>query len=409
MRIAVITNTFPALSETFILDQITGLLDMGHDVQIYSYWRPEVTKVHKDVDSYRLLDRTHYVPDMPKNKILLRAKTLCRLILNFPKAPRRLTRVLRYLLRPDQEFIYRRLFLAMQFLQKDFDIIHCHFGDVGLTGVLLKKMGLKAKLVTTFHGHDANRVSGRQGKVLYRDLFKSADIITANTNFTKRQIVKMGCKENKIAILPVGLHVDRFAFKERMLAEGEPVKIFSVGRLVEKKGHEYSIRAIAKLICQGCDVLFTIAGDGTLMDELKAIAGELGVQEKITFAGALSQDEVVRLYAQSHIFVLASVTASDGDREGQGLVLQEAQAAGLPVVSTLHNGIPEGVLQGQSAFLVPEKDIDALTERLRYLLDHPDIWPDMGRQGRAYVEKNYQIEHLNNSLVQIFHDLLTTD
>ncbi len=115
--------------------------------------------------------------------------------------------------------------------------------------------------------------------------------------------------------------------------------------------------------------------------------------------------QVAELYRSSHLFLLPSVTAGDGDMEGQGLVLQEAQAAGLPVVSTRHNGIPEGVRDGETGFLVPERDPAALAERLTYLVEHPEVWPAMGHAGRALVEAEFDIEILNDHLVDIYRSL----
>ena len=107
--------------------------------------------------------------------------------------------------------------------------------------------------------------------------------------------------------------------------------------------------------------------------------------------------------------MLSSVTDSEGDQEGQGLVLQEAQAMGLPVVSTLHNGIPESVLDGQSAFLVPERDVEALAEKLSYLIEHPEVWPGMGQAGRTYVEEYFDLHKLNDQLVEIYQQLLNSE
>ena len=108
---------------------------------------------------------------------------------------------------------------------------------------------------------------------------------------------------------------------------------------------------------------------------------------------------------ESHIFILSSITAKDGDQEGQGLVLQEAQAMGLPILSTYHNGIPEGVVDKKSGFLVPERDVDALADRLNYLIEHPNTWQDMGKTGREFVEKKYDIKKLNQKLVEIYQRL----
>jgi colanic acid/amylovoran biosynthesis glycosyltransferase len=92
--------------------------------------------------------------------------------------------------------------------------------------------------------------------------------------------------------------------------------------------------------------------------------------------------------------------------EGQGVVLLEAQAYGLPVVATHHSAFPETVADDRSGFLVPERDVDALAERIIYLLEHPEIWPKMGRAGRAHVEANYDINKLNDRLVEIYQELL---
>ena len=105
-------------------------------------------------------------------------------------------------------------------------------------------------------------------------------------------------------------------------------------------------------------------------------------------------------------FILASSTSRDGDMEGIPVVLMEAQACGMPVVSTLHSGIPEVVLDGESGVLVPEGDVDALTERLQYLVEHPELWPEMGRRGRKLVEQKYDIKMLNSRLVRIYEALL---
>jgi colanic acid/amylovoran biosynthesis glycosyltransferase len=114
---------------------------------------------------------------------------------------------------------------------------------------------------------------------------------------------------------------------------------------------------------------------------------------------------VRQAYATAHIFVLASVTGADGNTESQGMVLQEAQAVGLPVVCTNHNGFPESILNGRSGFLVPERDVDALVERLIYLIERPEIWLEMGWVGRTYVEQDYDIEKRNDALVEVYRQL----
>jgi len=122
--------------------------------------------------------------------------------------------------------------------------------------------------------------------------------------------------------------------------------------------------------------------------------------------GWQAESALQRLYDEASIFLLSSVTAQNGDQEGMGLVILEAQAVGLPVLSTQHDGIPEAVVDGQSAFLVPERDVDALADRLTYLIEHPDIWPHMAQVGRAHVEDQYDIEVLNDRLAAIYREVV---
>nr|WP_235441026.1 glycosyltransferase [Limnoraphis robusta] len=204
----------------------------------------------------------------------------------------------------------------------------------------------------------------------------------------------------------MGLNLSLYQFKARYLQANEPVKIITVARLVEKKGIEYSIRAVAQVLKEYPNLIYRIVGDGGLRESLEQLIRELNVSENVKILGWMTQEEVRQLYTDSHLFILSSVTATDGDKEGQGLVLQEAQAMGLPVLSTIHNGIPDGVLDGKSGFLVPEKDVDALAEKLSFLLKNPEKWLEMGQSGRAFVEENYEINKLNDQLVEIYSKLI---
>jgi colanic acid/amylovoran biosynthesis glycosyltransferase len=109
--------------------------------------------------------------------------------------------------------------------------------------------------------------------------------------------------------------------------------------------------------------------------------------------------------SEAHLFLLASMSM-EGDAEGQGLVLQEAQACGLPVVATDHGAFPEGMLPRQSGFLVPEGDELALANQLRFLIEHSEMWPSMGRLGRGFVERHYDIRQLNVQLANLYARLI---
>ncbi len=405
MKIAFLVSSFPTLSETFILNQITGLIDRGHDVDIFADHPQQISKIHPDVSKYDLLSRTNY-RNMPTSKLKRIIHGIKLISLYIRKNPNIVFRCLNILKYGKLALSLQLLFALPLFLDKgEYDIIHCHFGPNGTLGVILREIGLlQGKIITSFHGYDVNVISEPD---MYKHLFQEGDLFTTNTLFTKKRVIELGGPEEKINILPVGLPLEKFPFQERKF-NGKDINILTVARLVEKKGLEYSIKAVSKLIKAhpNLNIHYRIVGYGPLKQSLLTLVTKLGVETQVKLLGAREQHEIRRLFQQSEIFVLSSVTAKNGDREGQALVLQEAQAMGLPVVSTLHNGIPEGVLNNESGFLVPERDVDALAERLDFLVRHSNSWPKMGRAGRDFVEKHYDINKLNCELVRIYEKLV---
>jgi colanic acid/amylovoran biosynthesis glycosyltransferase len=236
---------------------------------------------------------------------------------------------------------------------------------------------------------------------IYQKLFAAADLFTANSDYTQTRLEQLGCPREKIHKLPVGLNPDEFPFRERRKMTGEPYRVVTIGRLVEIKGHEYVIRAVAALREKVPSLRYDIVGDGPLRAKLEGLVRELRLSDCVGFRGALAEDSIKQILAEADVFVLASVTV-EGDQEGQGLVLQEAQAMGLPVIATQHGAFPEGVLAEESAFLVPQRDIAALAERLEYLATHPEIWSQMGRAGRIFIRERYDIRQLNSRLLELY-------
>jgi colanic acid/amylovoran biosynthesis glycosyltransferase len=406
MKIAVVVPSFPEISETFILNQITGFLDEGHEVEIIAFSKNIYSKTHQAIEDYKLMAKTRFPKKLSHKKLWARIGAIFDIFRYGIQFPRSVYKALRYLLWVNHEDFYSRLNFFFLMLSCKSDIYHFHFGQVGRFGAAVKKMGIPFQMITSFHGYDVNSIPLLEKNDYYSELFEQGDIFIANTAFTKNQAVKLGCNPSRICVIPVGLHIKNFPFYERHYPSEGPVEILTVGRLVEKKGYFYSLQAVARLIKNGFNIRYTIAGDGPLRNEMENLVNKLGISGHVTFTGKTTQQAVVQLYQRAHLFVLSSATASNGDREGQGLVLQEAQACGLPVISTLHNGIPEGVLDGQAGYLVPEKDIDALTNAIQKLLERPALWPRMGRTGREFVERNYEIKKLNEKLIGIYKEII---
>lgn len=408
MKIAFIIGAFPTLSETFILNQITGLLDLGCAIEIFAQTNPKDKKIHSDIEKYQLMDKVHYF-DMPHNKSMRVSKAIFLIIKNFYKSPLKILKSLNIFKYGKTALSLKLLYLLIPFLDKNFDVIYCHFGTNGIYGTYLKEIGINGKLVTTFHGYDMSGFIKSNSNNVYKKLFLNGDLLLPISDYWKKKLIRLGCSDKKIIVHRMGINLEKFKFSERRKRSGEPIKILTIGRLVEKKGHKYIIKTIAEIIKKHRNIEYIIAGDGPFGSKLEDLISELRIKGYIKFLGVVDQNEVLKLYKQAHIFALPSITANNGDQEGIPVVLMEAQAAGLPIISTFHTGIPEAVVDGKSGFLVPEKDVDALTEKLEYLIEHPEIWPDMGQYGRKFVEEHYDINKLNQRLVKIYNVLLNDD
>ncbi|NJO81234.1 MAG: colanic acid biosynthesis glycosyltransferase WcaL [Cyanobacteria bacterium RM1_2_2] len=409
MNVAFIVNSFPVLSETFIVNQVTGLLDRGHDVDIYADQLGDISKVHPDVTQYNLLERTHFLPAIPVNHLERLWQGIGIFAAQVARNPGLTLQSLNFLKYGEPAVSLWLLYTAIPDLQKCYDIVHCQFGTQCFRGMAFRAINSpNAKLITTFRGDDISRFVQERGTQIYDRLFKTGDFFLANCDFFRDRAVQIGCNPSRIAVHRSGLDCNKFTLKPRQFPVDGRVRIATTGRLVEKKGIEYSIRAVAKLSVTHPNIEYNIIGDGPLRDQFQQMIQELGVSDKVNLLGWKNEREIIEILDATHIFVAPSVTASDGNQDAPINVLKEASALGLPVISTYHGGIPELIQDGVSGFLVPERDADALADKLKHLLDHPDVWTPMGQAGRAYVEAHYNLHKLNDTLVKIYQQLVST-
>ncbi|MEM8778271.1 MAG: glycosyltransferase, partial [Cyanobacteria bacterium P01_G01_bin.49] len=304
----------------------------------------------------------------------------------------------------------RLLYSLVPTLNQTYDIIHCQFGTQSYRGIWFRKINNpQAYLVTTFRGEDISKYVHQEGENVYNNLFKIGNFFLTNCDFFRKRIINLGCDPNLIYVLRSGLNCQQFEFKPRHLQVGEKIRIATTGRLVEKKGIEYSIRAVAKQAKQTPNLEYIIIGDGELRESFEQLINQLDVQQMIKLVGWKNETEIKEILDQSHIFIAPSITAKDGNQDAPINVLKEAMAMGLPVISTYHGGIPELVQEGVSGYLVPERNVDALADKLSELIQHPERWNEMGKAGRTYVEKHYDLDPLNDTLVEIYQQVIHSD
>lgn len=405
MKIAYIVQHFPSVSQTFILNQITGLIDRGHDVDIFASTPARDKVVHPDIEKYELIKKTYYrggYYDFPHNKIV-------RIIKAFTFFKNHRVRDIQPLFKSLNLFEHGKraislsLFYSVAPFLKNYDILHCHFAQNGNFGVLLKKLGVKGKLVTTFHGFDT-RLGIKNGLEVYRSLFDTGDLFLAASDYNFKTLINFGVKKEKIIYHPLGIDVRNYPFKWDAHSETnqKQIKLITIARLVPEKGIEYAIRGVKEIVQRhpDMDLEYHIVGSGPLKPELLILIDKLKLQNTVRLLGAYPKDKVIDALMKSDIFLLPSV------EESFGMVLLEAQAVGLPVIATSVGGTYGAIINGRSGFLVPPANLEGLVKSLEFLIGQPEVWKKMGNAGRKYVTDNYDIDRINDRLVKIFSKLL---
>ena len=236
---------------------------------------------------------------------------------------------------------------------------------------------------------------------MYDVLFETADVVTFNCEHARRALESLGCPSEKLARLRMPIMADELPFRARHLWPGETVRIVTVGRLVEKKGHAVALEAIAD-VARDIPVRYDVVGGGPLDRAPRRPRAQAGARGSRHAPREKDSAFVRRLLDQAHLFVLASTEAADGDPEGAPVALMEAHACGLPVVSTTHAGIPEVVLDGQSGLLVPENDPRSLAGAIRQLVRDHETWPTLGAAGRAHVEQTFDVAPCTEELLGVY-------
>jgi glycosyltransferase involved in cell wall biosynthesis len=297
---------------------------------------------------------------------------------------------------PAEEYLFRRFGLAGR-LAADLSkfaprVVHAHFGQSGPAALTLAdKLGIP--LVVTYHGQDATILDDElkrswRGREYLRGrprVMRRAALVIAVSDFIRERLLAQGFPASRVVTHRNGIDVDFF---RRTSAAREPVVVF-VGRFVEKKGCEYLLRALGRLRASGFPVKAVLIGDGILRPALERLAAEVGAGAE--FAGFLPLPQVKAWLERASVVAVPSVTAADGNSEGLPTVILEAQAMGTPVVATRHAGNAEGVVEGRSALLVEERDVDGLADAIRFFVENPRAVEDYGTAGRAFVESHFAI------------------
>lgn len=285
------------------------------------------------------------------------------------------------------------------------DIIHAHFG---FDGYRVCKIASKTKtpLVVSFYGSDVSRLPSEfDWKRRYQKLADNARAFIAASDLMKNQLIDLGFPKEKIQIVRFGLGLNKFDYKTDYKPHN---RLMMVGRMVEKKGFKYALKAINILKKQGKPVVLDLYGDGPLRSDLEKLTLNLEIQDQVHFHGYVSNQRV-RTELKKHSILLApSVTASDGDKEGLPNTILEAMASGIPVIASKHAAIPEAVIHQETGLLVPERQPNPIASAIDLILNEKLNQNAIRLNARELIEKYYSVQQMVDSTENIYMQTIDT-
>ena len=276
----------------------------------------------------------------------------------------------------------------------DARLLHIYFGHIAVHLLPLIR-AWKNPSIVSFHGADVmvdlNKPAYREAT---RQMLDAVKLVLVRSESLRRAVADLGCDENKIEVQRAGVPVDEFSFRERNFPSsdsGAEWRFVQAGRLIEKKGLPVTLRAFASFLKRYPNATLTVAGEGPLFGQLQGLAGELTIDQNVSFTGFISQEQLRDLYYASHIFLHPSETGPDGNQEGIPNSLLEAMATGLPAFATEHGGIPEAIKHGVSGVLVPERDDEELAWALLNAVEDRHFLSQVARNGAEVVEEKFNL------------------
>jgi colanic acid/amylovoran biosynthesis glycosyltransferase len=405
LKIAYLCSLYPAVSHTFVMREIEALRKLGVEILTLSIHRtpPEQLLAAADHDAF---DSTYAIlppswPELLKAHLGLLRRTpgayLSTLALALRLAPAGARGLLWQLF-----YLTEAVMLWERCCRAGIRHIHVHMGNVAADAALLAAhlgsaadAGERWTWSFTLHGPD-ELFDVRHFRLAEK--VRRAEFVVCISDFTRSQLLALAGPgvRDKLKVVHVGIPIERFTRHAPPAPRAGPSRVLFVGRHVPQKGHVTLLEATKLLVEEGHDVLVTLAGEGPLRGTLEDLARELGIASRVSFPGAVGQDDIHSLYAATDVFCLPSYA------EGVPTVLMEAMAMEIPVISTRITGVPELIRDGESGLLVTPARAGELAEALRLLIVNPSLRGDLGRAGRATVLEQFDAR----SSAQQLHDLL---
>jgi glycosyltransferase involved in cell wall biosynthesis len=409
VKIAYLCSEYPAISHTFVLREVEALRRLGAAITTFS-----IRRTHPD----RLLSRADH--DAAESTIAILPPSWTRLLRAHIglalRAPAAYLSNLALALRLAPPGLRGRLWQVFYFAEATMLWSECRRRGIRHIHVHLANAAADLALIATHIGNAAEPEQPwswsftMHGPTEFADLghyrlaekLRDARFVVCISDFARSQLMALSEPEtwDRLEVVHVGIPVDQFTRSSAPAAAERHPTILYIGRLVPEKGQAVLLEAAALLARRGHPVEVTLAGEGALRPELERRAERLGIAPLVSFLGAVSQDRLRDLYETASIFCLPSFA------EGVPVVLMEAMAMGLPVVSTRIAGIPELIENGVGGLLVAPGRADELADRLESLLTDPALCRQLGTRGRETVLREFDAERSAAQLYELFSERL---
>jgi len=402
-RIALVVPAFPKLSETFIVSKFMGLLERGWDVHVVCSTSEEKEWARFPQLPAGARKRVHRGwPHRPKWKAALLlpfAVMAC-----FQAAPGRTWRYLRQARhREDLLEALGRLYLDLPLIRLGPDVVHFEFGALATERMDLREL-LGCRITVSFRGYDLNFV-GLDQPGYFDAVWAGAAGLHFLGEDLWRRARRRGCPPDRFHMLiPPAIDVEFHKRDEAELSrksEGSrPLRILSVGRLEWKKGYENALLAIRRLLDRGVACEYRIVGDGDYLPAVAFMRRQLGLEGVVEVLGALPREDVRQEMQSADVLLHSAVS------EGFCNAVIEAQSMELPVVCTDADGLRENVADGETGFVVPRRDPEALAAKLEVLARDPALRQRMGKAGRKRVLMNFRLSDQLDRLEDFYRQVL---
>jgi len=402
MRVAYLAPEIPALSATFVYNEILQLEKLGTEVIPFSVHKSNSKFQEKRVRDLEGRTINLYVQSklrVLKGHILLLGKFPIRYLKTSWLLCKDMWRV-GFFSRTAFGLGYRFLFsanLAAKLIEKECDHLHVHFAHIPTDIAMYASSLSSIPFSVTAHANDIFE----RGWLLKEKVDRSVFFATIS-EFNKKHLIKIGVKANKLEIVRCGVDPTQFSRRDKLI-KSDIVKIGVIGRLVEKKGIDILLHALALLKQQQVLVKLSIAGDGPLQEKLSDFAKSLGLTESdVQFLGAIPHVEVAGFIKSLDMFVLPCREDENGDIDGIPVVLMEAMLSGVPVVTSKLSGIPELVIDKETGLLIQQGDVDGLVKAILLLKEDDLLREKLIDQAISKVKQDFSLMANTENLNQLF-------